>query len=463
MPKRIALSTLNASTMDILNTIRANSSLAYQSSVPVVENAKDIPVVGEILYGYPALANEFISSLINRIALVKVRSATFNNAYKALKKGYLQNGETVEEVFVNIAKVREFSSDKAPAREMRKTLADVRSAFHAMNWRVQYPVSIPIEDLRQAFLSMDGVQDMIARMVDSLYLAAEYDEFLLFKYLIIKAISHGKMYPQAVDTSDIKNAGIAFRGISNTLPFLATKYNEAGVTTATKKEDQYIFMDAMFNATYDVNVLASAFNMEKADFMGKLMLIDNWTTFDNDRWADIRSASDMVEEVTEEELTLMGDVVAVLADEEWFQIYDNLAIFTEDQIAAGLYWNYFYTVWKTVSSSPFSNAVVFVSSESHLPAFSGKFVVSSLTQSDDSVIVTIVPDPDEAQVDGYHFIQTDALTALGVAVHPYGGIIVPNDVDTLTLVCEYDGDEYTAEVTVAELEVGGSIEMTTGE
>ena len=137
MAKRIALSTLNASTIDIINTIRANASYEYQTMVPEITDAKEIPGVGEILYGYPALANQFINSLVNRIALVSVKSATFNNAYAELKKGYLEFGETVEEVFVSITKAREFSVDKAEQREHKRSLPDVKTAFHAMNWRVQ--------------------------------------------------------------------------------------------------------------------------------------------------------------------------------------------------------------------------------------------------------------------------------------------------------------------------------------
>ena len=186
MAKRIAVTTLNASTLDILNTIRANASYEYQSSVPEITDVHDIPKVGEVLYGYPALANQFINALINRIAFVRVKSATFNNAYAQLKKGYLEFGETVEEVFVNIAKAREFSAEKAEARELKRTLPDVRSAFHTMNWRVQYPVTIQDEDLRMAFLSAEGVQDLIAKVVDAVYTASEYDDYLLFKYLIIK-------------------------------------------------------------------------------------------------------------------------------------------------------------------------------------------------------------------------------------------------------------------------------------
>ena len=140
MAKRIAVSTLNASTIDILNTIRANASAEYQGSVPVVTKATDIPKVGEVLYGYPALANQFLSALVNRIALVRVKSAVFNNAYSQLKKGYLEFGETVEEVFVNICKAREFSAEKAESRELKRSLPDVRTAFHTMNYRVQYPL-----------------------------------------------------------------------------------------------------------------------------------------------------------------------------------------------------------------------------------------------------------------------------------------------------------------------------------
>ena len=203
MPKRIAISNLNASTIDILNTIRANASYEYQNLVPEVTSATDIPKVGEILYGYPALANQFINSLVNRIALVKVKSAVFNNAYAELKKGYLEFGETVEEVFVGICKAREFSAEKAEARELKRSLPDVKSAFHAMNWRVQYPITIQDEDLRMAFTSINGVQDLIAKIVDAVYTGAEYDEYLLFKYLIIKAVAHGKMYPIAFEPVDL--------------------------------------------------------------------------------------------------------------------------------------------------------------------------------------------------------------------------------------------------------------------
>lgn len=466
MPKRISVSTLNASTMDILNTIRQNASTEYQSLVPEVTKASDIPKVGEVLYGYPALANQFLSTLVNRIASVRVKSATFNDDYVELKKGYLEFGETVEEVFVSIAKAREFSAEKAESREFKRTIPDVKTAFHAMNYRVQYPVTIQDEDLRTAFTSMEGVQDLIARIVDAIYTANEYDEYLLFKYLMIKAIAHGKMYPVSIgDGADMKEAAVAFRGMSNQLGFMSTKYNIAGVHTTTPRADQYIFMDAKYNAQYDVNVLASAFNMDKATFMGKLKLIDDWTTFDNERFDVITANSDQIEPVTAEELALMKNVKATLVDREWFQFYDNKNEFTEKYVASGMYWNYFYNVWKTVSSSPFSNAIVFVTDDANvaLPA-SFTVKVTNKSESDDATVLTVMPqlNTESLAPSSVQFVQTEALTSAGIAVHPYGAVIIPSGKASqdITLVATINGTTYTGKTAITSAStVGTTVEM----
>lgn len=449
MPRRIAVSTLDASTIDILNTIRANASYEYQSTVPAVTSEHDIPAVGEILYGYPALANQFINALVNRIALVRVRSANFNNPYAALKKGYLDFGETIEEVFVNIAKAIEFSAEKAENRELKRTLPDVRTAFHVMNWRVMYPVTIQDEDLRMAFTSLTGVQDLIAKIVDAVYRAAEYDEFLLFKYMLIKAITSGQMKPVAFDATDYKEGATNFRAMSNKLTFMSSAYNVAGVKTVTPRSDQIIFMDAAYNAAFDVEVLASAFNMEKADFMGRLHLIDDWTTFDNERFDVIRANSDQIEEVTSTELALMANVKAVIVDAEWFQVYDNTNKFTEKYIASGLYWNYFYHTWKTVSSSPFSNAVVFVDDAATVSALSSFTVrVENISKESGVAVFTLVPQIDDTVQSGaVEFLQDSTNTAAGVAIHKYGAVIVPisSDADeSVTVKAKIGSATYTA-------------------
>ena len=470
MARRIANSTLNASTIDILNVIRQNASYDYQQNVPEVTTANDIPKVGEVIYGTPAFANQFINALVNRIAIVRVQSATFNNPYAILKKGYIEYGETVEDIFVSIAKAVDFSAEKADKREFQRTIPDVRSAFHVMNWRVMYPVTIQDEDLRQAFLSIDGVQNLISKVVDSVYTAAEYDEFLLFKYLLIKAISHGKMKPTSIGAgTDLSEAAVQFRGTSNLLPFMSSEFNESGVKTNTPKDRQVIFMDAMFNAQFDVNVLASAFNMDKADFMGRLFLIDNWTDFDNERFDVIRANSDGIEEVTTEELELLANVKAVILDENWFQVYDNNNKFTEKYVASGLYWNYFYHTWKTVSNSPFANAIVFVTSGAtiSLPETLTAEIISKDVSEEATVFaISLENDGSTLAPNTANLVQTEALTNIGVGVQKYGALIIPAtaSAQNLTLVAEMGGATYTGATTITSASlVGAKVTLNKGE
>ena len=451
MAHRVKLTTLDASSLKIINTIRENASYEYQQNVPVITDAKMIPKVGEIILGNGALQNQFLNALMNRIAKVVIESATFNNPYAHLKKGYLETGETIEDIFIGIANVVEYDAEKGEAREFKRNLPDVRSAFYVMNWRTQYPLTIQDEDLRMAFTSIDGVTSFIAKLVDGIYTAAEYDEFLLFKYLLIKAISHGKTTPVSIgDGTTLTNDASKYRGISNKLTFMSKKYNQAGVRTTTPKTRQAIFMDAEYNAKFDVNVLASAFHMEKADFMGRLHLIDDWTSFDNERFDIIRANCDSIEEVTSEELTAMQNVKAVLVDENYFQVYDNLSRMTEQYCASGLYWNYFYNTWKTVAVSPFSNIVTFVVDGDNIAQPTVTVEVSGKDIAEEATVFTLeVQDDNVSLANGaYQFVQTQDAVTNGIAIHKYGAVIFPAGKTKTTLEMIYGGYKYTTETAL---------------
>ena len=308
-----------------------------------------------------------------------------------------------------------------------------------------YPVTIQDEDLRLAFLSEDGVQNLIAKIVDSIYTAAEYDEFLLFKYLIIKEVSSGMVYPKVV-TGNISEDAVNFRGVSNILNFMGSEYNEFGVKTNTPKSRQVIFMDSMYNAKFDVEVLASAFNMDKAEFMGQLYLIDNFTQFDNERFEVIRKNSDGIEEVSVEELEAMKNVIAVIMDEKWFQVYDNNNKFTEKYVASGLYWNYFYHTWKTFSHSPFSNAVAFIKTNTlSSPPTTIHVKIISKDESEEAVVFTLSADLTNAEIlyKTVEFIQTQQTIKDGIAVQPYGVVIIPKSKISTNIILECNvGDTY---------------------
>lgn len=335
MPSKPTSATLKHNGVDILNAIRNSASDTYRQRIPQAtqDNMKEI---GNAMLQYQSTQNEFLNALVNRIARVIITSKSYDNPLKVFKKGLMEHGETIEEIFVNIAKAHPFDPILAEKTVFKREIPDVAAVFHKLNYQNFYKATISQDQLRQAFLSTEGIIDLVARIVDSMYTGSEFDEFLCMKNLIEEDAKRGRMYPITVpvpSASTAKEIVTKIKGVSNSLEFLSSKYNTMGVMNFTKKPDQILIIDAEFDAVIDVEVLASAFNMSKAEFMGQRVLIDNFGT--------------------------LTGCVAALVDRNWFMVFDNLMSFTENYNGEGLYWNYFYHVWKTFSTSPFANALLF--------------------------------------------------------------------------------------------------------
>lgn len=365
MPVKPKIRTLTTSAADILNVIRNNASVDYRNYVPKADanDVESIRTIGAIIMDYPALQNEFLNALVNRIGRVMLTSKMYSNPIAFFKKGVLEYGESIEEIFVNIAKVQEFNPEIAEQEVFKRVVPDVRAAFHIMNYQKFYKATVTQEQLKQAFLSWDGVTDLIARIVDSMYTGANYDEFLVMKYLLARHILDGRVYPVTVPTVTAENAKAIIttvKGVSNKLTFMNSEYNPAAVRTFTDKSDQYMIVNSVFDATMDVNVLASAFNMDKAEFLGHRVLIDGFGDLDVARLGEIFAGDPTYNEPSKEELAALNAIPAVIVDKDWFMVFDMLTQFTEQYNGQGLYWNYFYHVWKTFSVSPFANSVLFV-------------------------------------------------------------------------------------------------------
>lgn len=356
--------TLTNSSVDILNAIRNNATQNYRDYVPkATPNADSIKQIGAVIMDYPALQNEFISALVNRIGRVLITSKMYDNPWSFFKKGLLEFGETIEEIFVNIAKPFQFDPAVAESNVFKREIPDVRAAFHIMNYQKYYKVTISNDQLRQAFLSWQGISDLIAKIVDSMYTGANYDEFQTMKYMLARHILDGHMYPveiPGVTTANMKGIVSVIKGISNKYTFLSTQYNMAGVATYTAKTDQYMLINSTFDATMDVEVLASAFNMDKAEFAGRRALVDSFGSLDTARLSELFANDPTYEEIGSDELESLDQIPAVLVDKDWFMIFDNFYNLTEQYNGEGLYWNYWYHVWKTFSVSPFANNALFI-------------------------------------------------------------------------------------------------------
>lgn len=444
--------TLNANSVQILNAIRNSASTNYRDYVPVAQNnLESVREIGAIIMDYPALKNEFLSALVNRIGMVLITNKMYANPWSVFNRGRLELGETVEEIFVNIAKPFQFDPAVAETKVFAREIPDVRSAFHVMNYQHFYKQTIQNEQLRQAFLSWDGVTDLIAKIVDAMYSGASYDEFVVMKYLLARHILNGQLYAREVGEATAANAKAvvsAVKGVSNAFEFMSTKYNIAGVANYTPKDEQYIIVNAAFDAIMDVEVLASAFNMNKAEFMGHRVMVDSFAEMDDARLADLFKNDPNYKPITQDEKAVLDKVPAVLVSRDYFMILDNLYQFTEQYNGEGLYWNYWYHVWKTFSVSPFHNAAVFVP---------GEPTVDSITISPESAQASAGQQVQfSAEVKTQNFAPksvkwTTDKSGNGVTVTPDGVVTIPaqySDGDiTVTATSTFD-DSKTKTATI---------------
>ena len=362
MPVKPKIVTLTNSSVDVLNAIRNSATINYRNYVPVAtDDPEVIRSIGQTIMDNPMLQNEFISSLVNRIGRVILSSKLYSNPWAVFKKGMLEFGEVIEDVFVELAKPFEYDPAVAENNVFKREIPDVRSTFYVLNYQKFYKSTIQQNDLRKAFLSIDGVTNLIAKIVEAMYTAANYDEFLTMKYLIARRLLQGLIYPEdASGDSTMHDYASHFKGVSNDIEFLSTKYNLAGVHTHSLKPSQHIIINSKFDASMDVMVLATAFNMDKAEFMGRRHLVDSFGALDTDRLDILFKDDPNYVKPSSAELTALDAIPAIIVDEDFFVIVDNLIEFTEQYNGEGLYWNYFYHTWKTFAVSPFANAVVFV-------------------------------------------------------------------------------------------------------
>lgn len=362
--------------------------------VRIPDDNRSLHDIGRYIMQYESYQNAYLTALVNRIARVIVTSRMWKDKWAVFDMGKMDYGETIEEIFVNIAKPHSYDPAKAETQVFKREIPDVRAAFHSMNYQKFYKVTISNDQLRQAFLSYYDMNELIARIVDSLYTAMNLDTFLTKKYMLAREAINGGIYtvvtkPISGDGAQPDDAISLYREYTNNLTFLKTLYNRAGVRNSTPIEDQVIIVPNRAESILGVKVLAAAFNLSEVDYISNRIPVDSFE-FDADdeaRLAELFADDSTYKPFTREEKEALQLISAVKLAKDWFMCFDNFEQFTENYNGEGLYWQYFFHVWKTFSVSPFANAVLFTSQVSEVTAVTVSPATANVAQGT-SIVMT---------------------------------------------------------------------------
>lgn len=325
-----------ATSLDILNNIRANASEEYQNRIPEATQ-ENIISVGNALQTYTNLYNEFCDALLNKIGKTILESKLFTNKLARFKQGAVLTQQDVEEIFIEMAKAEGAYDPSGPNPLGRRNPPDVKVIYHRQNRRDKYVVTIGDIDFVRVFRSEATLDTYIAGLINSVYSGAAYDEWLAMKNLLASYDGYEDYEVPLLTGGNAEASAKRFvktvRKAVQDLGFPSTAHNKAKVNTWSEPSNLVLLVNKDMLAEVDVEVLAKAFNMGKTDVQTEIIAMDDFGS--------------------------MLGTYGLLVDKDFFRVYDTLSHMEPQRNAEGLYTNYFYHVHQILSLSTFKNAIRF--------------------------------------------------------------------------------------------------------
>lgn len=328
----------------IFNTVASQAKklgLTFADRVPNATQG-DMQATIDYMDSYMPAWNDWLEVLLNGLVIDLFRVNDFQNPLGRHKIAGIQtNGSWIREFGYNLMKAHRYDKDATDVFTVEEP--EVHTNYYLQNRKDRYDLSISEDILRQAMMESEtGVATLINNMLALPYTSAEEDEYLIMRELFAMRDRENPFYN--VHIEDISNAAdkqktgldIAQKIREKYLdfPFLHTEYNPEGLPAKTN--DPVLFVTPRFLANFDVNVLASAFNMDKTNFMGRVETVDR-LPLDNVPYGS----------------------AALLADPDIFVCADTKVKSASIQNPKNDSVNYFLHRWGIYGMSKFVNAVLF--------------------------------------------------------------------------------------------------------
>ena len=354
-----------------LNAIREASvseGTIYHQYLPIVDDQTDIAAFGTPILNNTPVMNEFMNRLVNRIVYTSFENKYFNNPLQILEGDQIPLGYSGQNIYVNPAKGRQYDVNDF-AGLLVKYEADVKVQYTSVNMDLQYPVTISRHKLKQAFVSWDSLDNFVMELSNSLYNGAYIDEFRFTKGLVSSAYASNQVQVRTISAISSEATAKSFvqtaRELFLNMQLPSTEYNawsKVGgygreVLTYSRPEDLVFLIRNDVRAYLDVNVLAEAFNMDKADLLGRIIPIDNFDQYD-DNGTKIFDGS---------------AIIGFIGDASWFKIKRQDMYLDEFYNANNRTWQYYLNLTKMYNYSLFANGVVLATSAPSVDIVSMKF------------------------------------------------------------------------------------------
>ena len=352
-----------ADNISILNLARTLASAEYNSRIPVATQ-DNIAEISEIITQYPTTKNEFISVLTNQIGKNIYLNQVYKNPFSFMNCGELPFGKSIEMVFVDLIKSKNFNENFGEENTKVGSLLSkedmskiVKVSYFTENYRHKYKITISDEQLKGAFRSADGLQNLINMILITPINSKEHDQYLLCKQALCNAELQSielTGYSALGENEQAKLLTKKVRTYVEKFKFMTDNFNAGKVHTFTRPDDIVVFVTPETKALLDVELLASSFNMDKAKLIARIVTIDSFTK--------LKASTSGLEGTGQK-----GDVeeddkcLAIVGDKKLVQNYGTLKTSESIRNPEDLETNSFYHDWGLIAVCPYVNAIKIVS------------------------------------------------------------------------------------------------------
>ena len=372
-----AFSTNHQTMTKIVNGL-INSKPEFKGVIPTIKADGSWPKAGESYQRVPGTYNSFLTTMIEQYAVREVKRMIMGD--HEFSKFFKTGAQRMfENIHIAPIKPKPYTGEFDLAREFGKQLPDVETEFHIVNFHAQYVVTTNHIQSKSAFDSLDNMVTFFEQVVNNMFESAKKVDYILMGRQLIKAIARGKMAP-VVTGSHPKEIIETVRTMMVEMGSPRAMFNAAhrdGVKSSVEAIE--LFLQSKDSARADVDVLANAFNIDKATWLGNKHVLPNWQYFYNSNDLKELESAGYVDPISEEEFNLIKDnVLAVMVDTDWF-IFENVTyeVTQNNPATTPGQSNIFLTDEKIISSNSFANAIVLVKKEAQAPE-SFKYVVTSV-------------------------------------------------------------------------------------
>lgn len=372
-----------ANIKDVLSKTRNAELLSYIiNQDPTLKAEIDLPVqgqsiapIGKLIVSNQRYRNAFLN-IVNVIGLTVINSKSWRSPWDEFtEKGTMNLGQTVRELYVDIADVYDYNQYKDDEDHfLENVVPNVYEYMHELNYEKFYKTTTSDEEIAMAFTTEGGLLNLIEKVVASLYEGYEYDKYIVAKYLLCRRMLDGTMAVHTLTADTVRGKVAEMKSISDKMTFRKPNYNPAGVRSFSRFEDQFTILTTDFDGQMSVDVLATSYFRNDAMLRSNLAIVDGFNDHDSARLTELLGSQ--YQEFSADELTALATVPAVIVDRDFFQIYnyyyDTRA--TEFMNPESLRTNHWLHTKKVISSSPFAPCCIMTTLT---PAVSGVSVSPS--------------------------------------------------------------------------------------